>query len=488
MRRWEVILSTIVLLLTIYCLSLSPSLAWAHHGADGGDLVTAVARGSIPHPPGFPAYLLLGELFIRLPWGEPAWRLNLMSAVLAAGAGGLTVVATWLLLRKHLWDKADAAHPSASCPTLVALAAGLSLGLAPLLWSQALITEVYAPAAFFAALVVVFALQGGPAWLLGLAWGVGMGVHPTLLFLAPLVIWGAWGVALLPMGGIWGGLRRLVQAGLLALLGLGAMYGPVLLARGSTPSPWADVSTPAGWWALVSGQLYRGYLFGLPLVAWPRRLLAWAGLLARQFTPLGAVLAGVGWAHLWRAHRSLALASAFAFGAFSLYAVGYDTADSLVYLVPALPLAALWLGAGLARAAGWLSRRLRWGRGAVTAPLLLLPLLQALLFWGRMDVSGDRAAMEWAERVLEEAPSQAVLLTARDAHTFTLWYAHDVLGRRPDVVVVDGDLWGHEPCRRMVTEVLGLEAVTSNLSLEEAAHQVGRPVVYVSDRLEKEKP
>jgi hypothetical protein len=168
--------------------------------------------------------------------------------------------------------------------------------------------------------------------------------------------------------------------------------------------------------------------------------------------------------------------------------MGYDTADSLVYLVPALPLAALWLGAGLAHTASWLGHRLRWGRGAVAAPLLLLPLLQALLFWGRMDVSGDRAAMEWAERVLEEAPSQAVLLTARDAHTFTLWYAHDVLGRRPDVVVVDGDLWGHEPCRRMVTEVLGLEVVESGLSPEEAARWMGRPVVYVSDRLEKEKP
>ena len=215
---------------------------------------------------------------------------------------------------------------SAICNPQVAICTGLSLGLAPIFWSQALITEVYALAAFFTALVVVFALRGGPGWALGLAWCVGMGSHPTLLFLAPLVAWRAW-------GNRGGRLRRLAQAGLLVLLGWGAMYGPVLLARGGTPSAWGDVSTLGGWWALVSGQLYRGYVFGLPLTAWPQRLLAWMGLMARQFTPFGVALAGLGWLHLWRELRPLAAASALAFGAFSLYAIGYNTADSLVYLV-----------------------------------------------------------------------------------------------------------------------------------------------------------
>jgi len=444
------------LLLTVYLLTLAPTITWAHHGADGGDLVTAVARGSIPHPPGFPTYLLLGELFIHLPWGEPAWRLNVMSAVLAAEAAALTTVAVRLLLH------------SPSSILLPPICAGLSLGLSPLFWSQALITEVYTPAACFTALVAVLALRGGPAWALGLAWGVGTGAHPTLLFLAPLVAWGAW----------WDKgdrLRRLAQAGLLAFLGWGAMVGPVLLARSGVPSPWGNVNTLAGWWALVSGRLYHGYTFGLPLAAWPQRLLAWAGLLARQFTPFGAVLAGLGWLHLWRERRLLAGVSALAFGSFSLYAIGYNTADSMVYLVPALPLAALWLGVGLARAAAWMGERLRQGAWAV----LLLPLLQALLFWGQMDLSGERIAVEWAERVLEEAPPQAVLLTAHDAHTFTLWYVHGVLGKRPDVGVIDQDLWGQSSYRKMVAKVLGLEAAESGLPPEEAAHRTGRPVIEV---------
>ena len=468
-----------VILLLIYLLTLAPTITWAHHGADGGDLVTAVARGSIPHPPGSPTYLLIGELFLRLPWGDPAWRLNVMSAVLAAGAATLTAAAISHLPISILHSPSSILHPPSSI-LHPPICTGLSLGLAPLFWSQALISEVYAPAAFFTALVAYLALRGGPAWALGLAWGIGTGAHPSLIFLAPLVTWGAWKkpgfsektLRAEPQGEAW----FLAQAGLLALLGWGAMYGPVLLARGGVPSPWGDVSTLAGWWALVSGQLYHGYLFGLPLVAWPQRVLVWVGLLARQFTPFGTVLAGMGWLHLWRERRALAGVSALSFGAFSLYAIGYNTTDSLVYLVPALPLAAIWLGAGLAQTMAWMGKRLRREAWAI----LLLPLLQALLFWGQMDVSGDHAATEWAERVLTEAPSQALLLTAQDRHTFTLWYAHDVLCERPDVVIVDRDLWAQSPYRKMVAGALGLEAVESSLSPEKAAQRAGRPVVEVT--------
>lgn len=454
-------------LLVVYVLTMAPTLTWRHNGVDGGDLVVAVALGSIPHPPGAPTYLLLGDLFIQLPWGEPAWRLNLLSTVMAAGAAGLATVAIFYLLQKTNGD--------AQSPTLafISLAAGLSLGLSPLLWSQALITELYAPATFFAALVILLTLRASPPWLLGLAWGIGLGNHLTLLFLAPLVAWRVW-------QGEKGRLQRLVTTCLLTLMGWGIMYGPVLLTRRHTPSPWGDVSSIAGWWELVSGRLYRSYVFGLPLVDWPQRLLAWAGLLARQFTPPGAVLAGVGLAHLWQVRRSLAFASTLAFGLINVYAIGYDTTDSLVYLALALPVAALWLGIGLSLTVSWLGRQIRhspWSQRWVLL-FLLLPLFQMLFFWNQMDLSDERSAVEWAEQVMRQAPSQAIVLTDRDAHTFALWYVHDVLDERPDVSVIDIDLWGHKPYQRIALDALDLESAdSSGLSLENATRQTSRPVV-----------
>ncbi|MGB9889892.1 MAG: protein O-mannosyl-transferase family [Anaerolineae bacterium] len=451
-------------LLFIYVLTLPPSLTWTHYGADGGDLVTAVALGRLPHPPGFPTYLLLGSAFVRLPWGDPAWRLNLLSALSAAGAAGLTAAAFY----------------RASSSAVVALATGLSLGLAPLFWSQALIAEVYAPAAFFSAAILFLTLRRAPAWLLGVVWGLGVGVHPTLLFLAPLVLMGNHGLhGFHGLKGISALLRVHPRPIFFALLTAGALYGPVLLAWGTTPSPWADFSTPAGWWAYVSGRLYHGYLFGLPAAFWPRRLLAWVSLLARQFTPAGALLALWGWARLWWSDRGLALATALAFGAVSLYAVGYNTADSLVYLVPALPLAAFWLGVGLDAAIRVASSVFRFPRPLLPASCLLLPALQAALFWGQVDLHRDRSAVAWATQTLQTAPADAVLLTAQDGATFALWYVRDVLGQRSDALVVDRDLWYYPPYRRIVLQELGLESAPADL--DEALARIDRPIVDVTN-------
>jgi hypothetical protein len=91
--RWPGKLGAFALLLVVYLLTLATTITWAHHRADGGDLVTAVVRGSIPHRPESPTYLLLRESSIHMLWGDPVWRLNVMSAVLAAGVAALTAAA-----------------------------------------------------------------------------------------------------------------------------------------------------------------------------------------------------------------------------------------------------------------------------------------------------------------------------------------------------------------------------------------------------------
>lgn len=473
-----------LLLLIVFLRTMPPSLTWAHWGADGGDLATAVVRGRLPHPPGFPTYLLLGKALIHhFPWRDPAGRLNLLSALSAAGAAGLTAVVARRLLSS----------------SLLPVAVGLSLGLAPLLWSQALIAEVYALAALFSAAVLLLTCCQTPTWILGIIWGLGIGVHPTLLFLAPLMMGENHGFhGLHRFKEISALFRVRLRPLLLTLLTVGTLYGPVLLAWGTVPSPWADFSSLSGWWAYVSGRLYHGYFFGLPMAFWPRRLLAWAGLMARQFTPLGALLALWGVARLWRKWRSLALATSLSFAAFSLYAVGYNTADSLVYLTPALPLIALWLGVGLDDALRALSSMLRTSSAPPSAPYalrpvscdpatlrpalcLLLPALQVTLFWSQMDLHHDRSAVAWAIQTLRMAPPNAVLLTAQDGATFALWYVRDVLEERPDVRIVDRDLLGHEPYRRL----LGAEWGIDPSSLEHVLDSSARPMIPVYAPLEK---
>ena len=55
---------------------------------DSGELVAAVHTLGIPHPSGYPLYVLLGKLFsMALPIGSIAFRMSLFSAVCAAAAG-----------------------------------------------------------------------------------------------------------------------------------------------------------------------------------------------------------------------------------------------------------------------------------------------------------------------------------------------------------------------------------------------------------------
>lgn len=420
-----------LLAILCYLFTLPPTLTWAHYGADGGDLAAAVVLGRLPHPPGFPTYLTLGRLFLHLPWGDPARRLNLFSAFCAAAAAAL--LASGL-------RRSAIGHPQAA----------IVLALAPLFWSQALITEVYAPAAFFSTAVLFLSLRRAPPWTLGAVWGLGIGIHPTLLFLAPLMRCATPTVREGRTVGF-AAARAVGEAVAVAFLVAGLLYGPVLLTHRGVPSPWASLDSLTEWWAYVSGRMYHGYLFALPLGFWPQRLLAYLGLLTRQFTPVGALLAVVGWARLQRERYPLALSTVLVFGLFSLYALGYDTADSLVYLVPALPIAALWLGVGLRGAAEGLERR--WRRAGLL--LLLLPLAQAVWGWGAMDQRGNDSAVRWARETLRAAPLGAVLVTSQDAATFTLWYVHDVLGERPDVLILDRDLWGHAPYRQMIAREIG---------------------------------
>ncbi len=436
MRRTRLALGGIVFVvsLLIYLLTLAPDLTWSHWGADGGDFVTAALTGRVPHPPGAPVYMLLADIFVRLPWGTPAWRLNLLSAVMGAGAvAGVTAT----LLRRA---RAGAA-----------LVAGLALACAPLFWSQALITEVTTTAAFFAAWTLFLAVgpppgedSPGRALAAGLVWGLGVAVHPILVFLAPV------------MGGRWRGKAR---GSLVAGFFVGLLPYTLLPLRGTWPQPWADMNSLAGWWDFVSARLYQGYVLGLPWADWPRRALAAATLLARQFTPVGALLALWGGRRLWEREHRAAVGRALAVIGVGFYAVGYNTADSLVYFVPFLPLAALWLGEGLAGSFCGSVRRSQTCRSADLRPAtarevarrdipvavwLLLPALSLLWHWPALDLSHDWTARRWLERTMTEAPPDAVLVTSQDAHTFTLWYSQAGLGLRPDVSVVDCDLWSEE--------------------------------------------
>ena len=391
-------------LLAVWLWGLPRSLTWSHNAADGGDWAAAALRSSLPHPPGAPLYHLLTRLLVRLPL-EPARALSGVSAFMAALSAALL---------------AAAFLPQS--PAL-ALGAGLLLAAAPAFASQAVIVEVYTTAACFMAWLVYLTRRAAPAWLVGLVWGLGLGVHLTL---AAAGFW-----LMMTMD------SRRARGVLLGVAGLvaGLQYAWLVpfLGRGA-PSPWVDLRSLQGWWAYVSAELYHGYVFSLPWNAWPQRLLAGLAWWVRQVTPLGALVM----VHAWRYPLTRTEKGAWiSLGLISLYAWGYNVPDAWTHLVAYLPLAV-----GLV-ATGWSSIGTPWRRWEREL-WLLIPALAWILSVPPLLLRGADEAARWAEDTLQSAPPAAVLCPCADGTTFALWYAQ-ARGLRPDVLVVDVDLLAYGP-------------------------------------------
>ncbi len=421
-RRFMVSLAFIVPGLA-YLVTLAPDITWAYQGTDGGDLITAAYTLGVPHPSGYPTYVLMGWLFSKLPLGTIAWRFNLLSALSMTGAA-------WLI-----FNSVNRLTGS----WLAALTSAWTFAFTPLVWSQAIITEVYGLNVFCVTLLIWLGLQirsgqGHLSFWLGITFGLALGVHLTILLLMPVMIWvfyDRWRTI-----ASWAILGFFVGILIFSYLPLRANQGAITW---ETPNTWS------GFLALVSGRIYHGYLFNLPLTALGPRILMLFGYLA-DLGFFALVLLGLGLRWAWHNARSPLYWTAATAGGYIIYATGYRTADSYIYMLPVFALGAIGLGLGVNDVMSNLVTRPQQAIiGAV--------ILGLTLFWGgshgsTLSLRNDwRAQMFW-QMIMTQAPPKAVLLTYQDEHTFTLWYAQHVLKQRSDVAIVDTGLLTYSWYRR----------------------------------------
>jgi len=86
--RWAVAALAAGIALPAYLRGVAPGVLFA----DSGELQAVALRGGIAHPSGYPTFILVGQLAGRLLPGNPAWRMNLMTAGFGAVSAGLVGV------------------------------------------------------------------------------------------------------------------------------------------------------------------------------------------------------------------------------------------------------------------------------------------------------------------------------------------------------------------------------------------------------------
>ena len=253
--------------LVVYVATLAPSVTWW----DAGEFIAAARTLGVPHPPGTPLFVALAHVWGQsVPFGEFAYRTNLLSACFgAAAAAGFFLVLHEAMTRGERSDSPPAG--GASWPVLGAAAAAVLAASTCTTWQNANETEVYAVATAMIAwaswaLLRWRATRETPMaarWLLlaGYLLGLSVSVHLLALLAGPALV--SFAVSTL--------LRAPARA--------------VETRR----REWADLVVFAGLWALLVGTgLGSTTLFGVGLA-----VFAAAALVAATSGRIGFALAAL---------------------------------------------------------------------------------------------------------------------------------------------------------------------------------------------------
>jgi Protein of unknown function (DUF2723) len=488
--------------LALYLHSLAPTITMANGAGDSGELASTAYTLGIAHPTGYPLYTLLGFVVTHLGGGEPAFSLNVFSAVMGAVTVGLL-----LLLALHV---AWRAVPGAPWP-LAAVASGiavLAFALSTNFWTEAVVTETRTLALALDTLILVLLVVPRPragrhVLLAAVLYGLALSDHLLSLYLAPALIVlvlaspatvVAWQTTACDCGRMANDGLRLRSHGKprpatargphvrggqttgtavprrwLMLLGccLAGLtcYAYLPLRAAAQPAAnWGNPDTVGRFLWVVSGQEYRYQMFGLSPADSAARIGTSLGLLWQQLNGATVLAALIGIAVLLRRQVRLAVALLLTFVIDLVATSNYQADAAPAYLLLG------FLCVAVAAAVGWLAMghgalraldRIRV-RGQVAVGLVCLGGIVACGWPERSAAAAARHAVALSSttavrdagiQVLRSLPRNAVIFAQGDAASVPLWYAQRGLRLRPDVTIVATALltfsWYYKQMRRL---------------------------------------
>lgn len=443
----------VLLPLCVYLASLPQSVsAW-----DIAEMQTAPYVLGIPHPTGFPFFILSGWLFSHLfAFGNVAWRMNVFSALTTAGTSGLL----------YLTSRGLGATRTGALFGALLYAAG------DYVWKKAMGPDVHVLTVFCTAAALFFLArylrsdEPRELWCAAAAVGFGLATHPNALWTIPALAFAfltsrkrSLGIALAASGALLAPLLLYlympIRSSFVAAAGLDLHAGLPNIPGGTGSSLIWDTNATRTFPGFVREILGSGSGAGgtltsiLHLEKYPEYASYWWSNALPEIGLLAMVLAVLGLVALWQSNRRatvLLLLAAFCPVPFA-FSYGYNESDSERYLLASFAVTAVF--ASFAP-----QLRVRFVRHA---PLSLL-LAAALLFTTGQLAYANRgefvsSAQENYDSVIEqirtETPPDAIIFCSWSVAT-TLAYGEDiegVLGRRiilqigPDSAVAEIPAW-----------------------------------------------
>ncbi|MCI0476981.1 MAG: DUF2723 domain-containing protein [Anaerolineales bacterium] len=414
--------------LALYLRTLAPDVV----DADGGEFQFAAWNFGFVHPTGYPLFLILGGLFQHLvPIGNPAFRLNLFTALTAA----LAVAALYLAVNELTRARG------------AAIIAAASFALTRMFWYDASAAETYALNAVFIAL----RWQSGPSarkfavfcFISGLA----LTHHRAIVLWIPaFALFFLVSSFKFQVSGFKFHVLRITHY---VLLPTASCLLPLLLylyipLRAPASSYYALAFAPGRDLILYDNTFvgFINYALGRTFqseIGWDAvsvaRLIAFPQLLFDQFSAIGIALGALGLiAMIARRDWARLVLLATGFLATILFASLYHIGDIFHYYIPAYLAWATWVGMGIAVLARMVSSHLRIACCLLpTAFLLLAP--QVAFNFPHVDRSREtQARVQWTRILFAPIPPNAILVSNDRDEMMPLWYIQYVENTRRDLL------------------------------------------------------
>jgi hypothetical protein len=438
--------------LTLYSMTLTPTVA----AVDSGELTLAASVLGVPHPPGFPLFVLVSHAFTLVPIGSIAERVNFASALFAAFAvtASFALACAVLAAASNPSTPPRVGQPAGHAVLGGALTAAMLFATSRTLWAYATVAEVYTLAICLVLLIWKLMTEPtiGRMRLAAVLFGLALGTHPAIVLpVLPAFAWLVWrrhGLDFFRS-------RRFGELFVLASIAVALAYAYLPLAAARAPIlNWGDPQTAERFWEHVSGWQYRGEavaLTGGAVVAAARRLgvILWQQVGAPLLV-LPLVLMGLG--RMWRT-RSTLLAALVIWAATNVLLVvpmnarwagdqpsRFTPIDDLdAYYLPALVVLSTLAGAGVTALLCVTSAR--FVRLVTVAAVVIASVLASVWRYGPInDRRGDLVSRNYADEILRSIENGGLLLLRDWSLSSPLMYVQHAEHQRPDVVALDLNL------------------------------------------------
>jgi len=431
-----IILNLALFLITfgLYLITLSPDVTFE----DSGELITAGHTLSIPHPPGYPLFVIVAKLFTYIaPFKNIEFRINLASAFFASISISLLFIVFHKITTMLKFKK----------PILHSAFGTLLFLISTTFWNVAIITEVYALNFFLFTLqlyLIVKIIEKPVLKYFNLFFyisGLALGNHHTSIFM--LIIFGI--IFLLNKWWKTRSLKEYIRFSFLFLLGFSIYIYLPLRAADLPVLNWGNPVNLKNFFFVLFRQQYgtlpSKFLSLKEILFQLRSVNPLYELCARfrdilNLSPLNIVILGlliyllyIGIKRVYIKNIRILFISIFLLYTLFLIIITQTPKDKLftlkVFFIPAWVVFYYLIVTGVLYILKY------------NYFILVIILLLSILNFKFHNNRSYLYTRDYAENIFKNAKFNSIIFTVKDNETFPLWNLQYVKYKRPDLIIVN---------------------------------------------------